>query len=187
MAKVSNILTADIVLTMDQERRILRDGAIAIQDDTIVAVGEKQSILEEYTSDATIDFGENLLMPGLINAHTHVPMTILRGLADDLRLDVWLLGYIMPVEREFVTPEFCTLGTKLACAEMIRGGITTFADMYYFEDIVAQATAQAGMRGICGQTVLKFPSPDAESFEDSLARAEQFIKEWKGHQDKLLS
>ena len=114
-------------------------------------------------------------MPGLVNAHTHVPMTLLRGLADDLRLDVWLLGYIMPVEREFVSPDFCRLGTQLACAEMIRSGVTTFADMYYFEEHVARATAEAGMRALCGQTVLKFPSPDAASFEDSLAAAREFI------------
>jgi 5-methylthioadenosine/S-adenosylhomocysteine deaminase len=108
-------------------------------------------------------------------------MSLLRGLADDMRLDVWLLGYMMPVEREFVSPEFCRLGTMLSCAEMIRSGITSFADMYYFEDTVAEATAVAGMRGICGQTVLKFPAPDADSFEDSLAAARNFIKKWKGH------
>ena len=101
-------------------------------------------------------------MPGLVNAHTHVPMTLLRGLADDLRLDVWLLGYMMPVEREFVSPDFVRLGTQLACAEMIRSGITCFADMYYFEE-VARATAEAGLRAVFGQTVMKFPAPDAAS------------------------
>ena len=101
-------------------------------------------------------------MPGMVNAHTHVPMTLLRGLADDLRLDVWLMGYMMPVEREFVSPEFVRLGTSLACAEFIRSGVTTFCDMYYFEEDVAKATADAGLRAVCAQTVLKFPSPDAE-------------------------
>jgi len=120
-------------------------------------------------------------MPGLVNAHTHAPMTLLRGLADDLRLDVWLMGYMMPVEREFVSPDFVTLGTKLACAEMIRSGTTCFADMYYFEDAVAAAAAAAGVRALCGQTVLKFPAPDAASFEDSLARAREFIERWKTH------
>jgi len=120
-------------------------------------------------------------MPGLINAHTHAPMTLLRGLADDLRLDVWLMGYMMPVEREFVTPEFVALGTRLACAEMIRSGTTCFADMYYFEESVAEAAAAAGLRALCGQTVLKFPAPDAASYEDSLARARDFIARWKGH------
>jgi len=105
----------------------------------------------------------------------------MRGLADDLRLDVWLMGYMMPVEREFVSPEFVRLGTLLACAEQIRSGITCFADMYYFEGDVAQATADAGLRGVCAQTVLKFPTPDAPSFEVALAYAREFIQKWKNH------
>ncbi len=181
MQSVDTILLSQLILTMDAERKILRDGAIAIQEDKIVAVDKREVLLASYSSEEQIDFGSDLLMPGLVNAHTHVPMTLLRGLADDLRLDVWLLGYMMPVEREFVTPEFCRLGTSIACAEMIRGGITSFADMYYFEDTVAEATAAAGMRGICGQTVLKFPSPDADSYEDSLARSREFIQAWKDH------
>ena len=120
-------------------------------------------------------------MPGLVNAHTHVPMTLLRGLADDLRLDVWLMGYMMPVEREFVSPDFVRLGTQLACAELIRSGVTCFADMYYFEEDVAKATVEAGLRAVCSQTVLKFPTPDAASYEDSLAAARDFIQRWKGH------
>jgi 5-methylthioadenosine/S-adenosylhomocysteine deaminase len=120
-------------------------------------------------------------MPGLVNAHTHVPMTLLRGLADDLRLDVWLMGYMLPVEREFVSPDFVRLGAQLACAEQIRSGVTTFNDMYYFESDIAKATAEAGMRAVCGQTVMKYPAPDAPAFEDSLARAREFIRQWKGH------
>jgi 5-methylthioadenosine/S-adenosylhomocysteine deaminase len=109
-------------------------------------------------------------------------MTLLRGLADDLRLDVWLLGYMMPVEKEFVSPEFVQLGTKLACVEQIRSGVTCFNDMYYFEEEVAQATAEAGMRAVCGQTVLKWPSPDAQSYEEALEYAREFIQRWKGHE-----
>jgi 5-methylthioadenosine/S-adenosylhomocysteine deaminase len=108
-------------------------------------------------------------------------MTLLRGLADDRRLDVWLMGYIMPVEREFVSPDFCRLGTSLACAEMIRSGTTCFADMYYFEDAIAEAIDAAGMRAVCSQTVLKFPAPDAESYEDSLNAARRFIERWRDH------
>ncbi|HET19917.1 MAG TPA: amidohydrolase, partial [Chromatiales bacterium] len=110
-----------------------------------------------------------------------VPMTLLRGLADDLRLDVWLLGYMMPVEREFVSPEFVRLGTLIGCAEFIRTGVTSFADMYYFEEDVAKATVEAGLRAVLGQTVLKFPAPDAPSYEDSLAAAREFIVGWKNH------
>src|SRR5688500_14422448 len=120
-------------------------------------------------------------MPGLVNAPTDAPMSLLRGLADDLKLDVWLMGYMMPVEREFVNPEFVRLGTRLACAEMIRSGITCFADMYYFEEAVAEAAAAAGMRALCAQTVLKFPTPDAASYEDALAYSRAFIARWKGH------
>jgi 5-methylthioadenosine/S-adenosylhomocysteine deaminase len=177
----SLILKNAIVLTMDARFTIYSPGAAAIQHDTILAVGPEKDILADYTSAEIIDCQGKVMMPGLINAHTHIPMTLLRGLADDLRLDVWLLGYMMPVEREFVSPEFVRLGTRLACAEMIRNGITAFADMYYFEDQVAFATAEAGMRGVCGQTVLKYPSPDAQSYEESLEKAREFIVKWKTH------
>jgi 5-methylthioadenosine/S-adenosylhomocysteine deaminase len=172
------LLTNAHILTMDARFTVLQSGAIAIADGRIVEVGAAAA---SFTSRETIDCRGRVVMPGLVNAHTHAPMTLLRGLADDLRLDVWLLGYMMPVEREFVRPEFVALGTKLACAEMIRSGTTCFADMYYFEDAVAQAAADAGVRAFCGQTVLKFPAPDAPSFEDSLALARDFIGRWKGH------
>ncbi|MCK5318209.1 MAG: amidohydrolase, partial [Anaerolineales bacterium] len=152
---------------------------IAIKDDTIIDVGPQDEVQQHHSAGELIDLGSRVIIPGLINAHTHVPMTLLRGLADDLRLDVWLMGYMMPVEREFVSPEFCRLGTQIACAEMIRGGVTCFADMYYFEDAVAQATKDVGMRAICGQSILKFPTPDAESFEDSIAASRSFIEKWK--------
>lgn len=181
MANVDWIVGNATVVTMDAEARVLRPGAVAVRGASIVGVGPEAEIVGAFEAAETLDAGGRTLIPGLINAHTHVPMTLLRGLADDRRLDVWLLGYMMPVEREFVSPEFVRLGTLLACAEMIRGGVTCFADMYYFEEAVAQATADAGMRGLCGQTVLKFPSPDAVSFEDSLAAAREFIGRWRGH------
>src|SRR5262245_1800441 len=172
------LLTNAHIVTMDERFTVHPGGAIAITGGEIVAVGR---VAGDYAPAETIDCRNRVVMPGLINAHTHAPMTLLRGLADDLRLDVWLLGYMMPVERAFVRPDFVALGTTLACAEMIRSGTTCFADMYYFEEAVADATARAGMRAICGQTVLKFPSPDAASFEDSLGRAREFITTWKGH------
>lgn len=181
MESVSMILKNAIILTMDDQFNIYEPGAIAIRQDRIEGVGFEQDILAIYQADEVFDCGGKILMPGLINAHTHVPMTLLRGLADDLRLDVWLLGYMMPVEREFVSPDFVSLGTKLAAAEMIRSGITTFADMYYFEDNVARSTAEAGMRAICSQSILKFPTPDAHSYEESLAYAREYIQRWKGH------
>jgi len=175
------ILSNALVLTMDQNFTQYFPGAVVVKGDAILAVGYEEEIRKEFSAPETIDCNHKVLMPGLINAHTHVPMTLLRGLADDLRLDVWLMGYMMPVEREFVSPEFVRLGTLLACAEQIRSGVTTFNDMYYFEEDVAKAAADAGMRAVCGQTVMKFPAPDADSFEDSLQMAREFIERWKDH------
>lgn len=179
--------TADVllinahILTMDEAFTQYRHGALAVKGDSILAVGPQEEITAQYNAPQVLDCDGKILMPGLVNTHTHVPMTLLRGLADDLRLDVWLLGYMWPVEREFVSPEFCRLGTLIACAEFIRSGVTCFADMYFFEDDVAQATVEAGLRGVCGQSVLKFPTSDSASFEDALARAREFIQKWKGH------
>jgi 5-methylthioadenosine/S-adenosylhomocysteine deaminase len=172
------LLTNGVVLTMDPQFTVHRLGTVAVTGDSIVAVGPGALA---YDAAETIDCGGRVIMPGLINAHTHVPMTLLRGLADDLRLDVWLMGYMMPVERAFVSPDFVRLGTRLGCAEMIRSGVTCFADMYYFEEAIAEATAAAGMRALCGQTVLRFPTPDATSYEESLALARDFIQRWRGH------
>ena len=178
---VDLVLTNAIVLTMDDQMTLYEPGAVAINGDTIVAVGKAADLLASIQAKQVHDCGGKVLMPGMVNAHTHVPMTLLRGLADDLRLDVWLMGYMMPVERQFVSPEFVRLGTQLACAELIRSGVTCFADMYYFEEHVAQATAEAGMRAVCSQTVLKFPAPDARDYEESLERARIFLQEWKDH------
>src|SRR6267142_736926 len=178
MATCDLRLTNATVLTMDQRFTVHRRSCVAITGDSIVAVGAGA---DGYTAADTIDCRGRVVMPGLVNAHTHVPMTLLRGLADDLRLDVWLMGYMMPVERAFVSPDFVRLGTRLGCAEMIRSGVTCFADMYYFEDAIAEATADAGMRALCAQTVLRFPTPDATSYEESLARARDFIERWRGH------
>ncbi len=181
MPKVDTLFVGGTVLTMNAALDIYRDGAVAVLADSLVAVGPREAIVKTYEADEVIDCRDHIVMPGLVNTHTHMPMTLLRAMADDLRLDVWLMGYMMPVEREFVNPEFCRLGTELSCAEMIRGGTTLFADMYYYEADVAAAAAQAGLRGVCGQSVMKFPAPDAESYEESLAYTRQFIEEWKGH------
>ncbi len=175
------LLTHAHVLTMDEEFRQYERGAVLVDGNQILDVGDEQRLRDLYPEVKTFDCGGKVLLPGLVNAHTHVPMTLLRGLADDRRLDVWLLGYVMPVEREFVSPEFVRLGTSIACAELIRSGVTCFADMYYFEESVAEATAAAGLRALCAQTVLKFPAPDAASYEESLAAARDFIERWKDH------
>ena len=179
--KADFILKNAVLLTMDESLSIFEPGAVAVQGDHIIAVGSEDDVIQQYTSEQTIDSHGKVLMPGLINAHTHAAMTLLRGLADDLRLDVWLMGYMMPVERQFVSSDFVKLGTQLACAEMIRSGITCFADMYYFEDDAAQATANAGLRAVCAQTILKFPGPDARDYEEALDRSRIFVQKWLGH------
>src|SRR5689334_2130775 len=144
MAKQADVLFVNaLLLTMDGKLNQYDPGAVAVQGDSIIAVGPEADVKKEYSGEEVIDCGGRVLTPGLVNAHTHVPMTLLRGLADDLRLDVWLMGYMLPVEREFVSPEFVRLGTSLACAEQIRSGVTTFNDMYYFEEHVAKAAADA--------------------------------------------
>ena len=152
---------------MDDVGQVFTPGIVAIAGDSIAAVGGLE-LEAEYTSGEVLDCTGQIVMPGLVNAHTHLPMTLLRGLADDLRLDVWLNGYMMPVEREFVDPEFCHWGTLLACVELIKSGVTSFADMYYFEWNVAAAVAEAGLRGVCGETLLKFHTPDAASYDVGL-------------------
>lgn len=181
MISADTLLTNGTVVTMDGSYTVIPDGAVAIRDDSIVAVGQTAQLKAEVDAAEVVDCTGLTITPGLVNAHTHIPMTLLRGLADDLRLDVWLIGYMMPVEREFVNPEFVRLGALLGCAEMILSGITSFADMYYYEDSVAEATAEAGLRGVLGQTVLKFPSPDALSYEEGLSRCRAFIEKWQGH------
>ena len=179
--KVDKLLINAHVICMDDQFQQYDKGAVAIKGDLIAAVGDQDELQEKFQAEELRDCQGKLLMPGFVNAHTHVPMNLLRGLGDDLRLDVWLLGYIMPVEREYVDPGFVHLGTTLACAELIRSGVTSFADMYYFEDQVAESTAEAGLRAVCCQTILKFPSPDALSYEESLAASEVMIKKWKDH------
>jgi 5-methylthioadenosine/S-adenosylhomocysteine deaminase len=178
--QVDLILRGGTLVTMNGKYDVFEDGAIAVRGDSIVAVGETSEIDQAYRADETVDCPDTVIMPGLVNAHTHIPMTLMRGLNDDLRLDVWL-GYLMPVEREFVTPEFVKLGTRVACAEMIRSGVTSFADMFYYEDAIAEMTAEIGMRALLGQTILVFPAPDAETFEDALVLCRHFIKRWEGH------
>ncbi|NLF11134.1 MAG: amidohydrolase, partial [Anaerolineaceae bacterium] len=175
------ILANGVVVTMNAPGDLFARGAVAIRGREIVAVGPADDILAGWQAPEVVDCDGAAIMPGLINAHAHVPMSLLRGLADDLRLDVWLFGYMLPVEREFVSPEFCRWGTLLSCAEMIRSGVTTFADMYYYEADVAQSAAEAGMRAICAETIMKWPTPDAESYDESLARCRAFIEAWKDH------
>jgi 5-methylthioadenosine/S-adenosylhomocysteine deaminase len=181
MMKADTILSNGTVVTMNEHLDVFPQGAVVIKGGRIVAVG-LADLSGRYEAERTIDCAGQVVIPGLINAHTHVPMSLLRGLADDLRLDVWLYGYMLPVEREFVNEEFCYYGALLSCAEMIRSGVTCFADTYYFEDEVARAAQEAGMRAVCAETVMKLPTPDAASYDESLEYCRRFIAGWKGHE-----
>ncbi|MCK4960938.1 MAG: amidohydrolase family protein, partial [Anaerolineales bacterium] len=182
MTKVDVILTGGSVITMNGDFTLFSPGAVAIRDGVIEAVGPADEIAVAYTADEGVDCSGCAVIPGLVNAHTHAPMTLLRGVADDLRLDVWLHGYILPMESRFVNPGFARLGTLLSCAEFIRGGVTCFADMYYFEDEVAQATAEVGMRAVCAETVMKMPTPNAATYEDGLRYCREFMERWKDYE-----
>jgi 5-methylthioadenosine/S-adenosylhomocysteine deaminase len=178
--KVDLLVAGGMVVTMDGERRVLEDGTVAVKGDAILAVGSRAEIEAKYDGAQRIDARGKLVLPGLINGHTHVPMTLLRGLKDDVTLDVWLKKYIFPAEAKNVTEDFVRWGTRLAAAEQIRGGVTTFADMYYFEDSIAEETRAAGMRGVLGETILDFPAPDNKTNAAMLEYTEKFLKRWQG-------
>ena len=181
---VSLVLTGGIVVTMDGSARVLSPGAVAIDGRDIVGVDTPASIAARFSGGESIDTSGQVVMPGLINTHTHAPMVLYRGLADDLALMDWLQKYIFPAEAKTVTPAFVRAGTRLAAVEMIRSGPTTYVDMYYFEEEIARATKAAGLRGVLGQTVIQFPVADAKTPEEGLARAERFIKEFAN--DELI-
>jgi 5-methylthioadenosine/S-adenosylhomocysteine deaminase len=178
--RVDLIVTGGTVVTMDGPRTIYDDGAVVVKGDTIVAAGPCSELAAKYQASQTIDATGKLVLPGFINGHTHVPMTLFRGLHDDVTLNDWLYKYIFPAEKENVNEDFVRWGTRLATAEQIRGGVTTFADMYYFEDAVAEETKAAGMRGVLGETFIDFPAPDNKSEAEMLAYTEKFLKKWQG-------
>src|SRR5579859_281824 len=179
---VDLLISGGTIVTMDPERRILENGFVVVKGDTIIAIGQGVPRLPDgpiFTKQA-IDAKGGLILPGFVNGHTHAPMTLLRGLRDDVTLDDWLRKYIFPAEAKNVTEDFVRWGTRLAAAEMIRGGVTTFADMYYFEDAIADETKSAGMRGVLGETFIDFPAPDNKTNAAMLEYTERFLKRWQG-------
>ena len=170
------------MVTMDSSRQVITNGAVAIDGGRILAVGARSEILKQYYAFETIEANDRLIIPGLINGHTHIPMTLFRGLADDLDLQEWLTKYIFPAEAKNVTEEFVRVGTRLGLAEMIRGGTTTYCDMYYFEDAIADETARAGVRGLLGETLIDFPVADNKTHEEGMAYVERYVSRWKGHE-----
>jgi 5-methylthioadenosine/S-adenosylhomocysteine deaminase len=174
------IWTGRYVVTMDPQRRLIENGAIAIRGERILAAGPKAEIEQRYQARQRLDRPDAILAPGLIDTHTHAAMSLFRGIADDLRLQEWLEHYIFPAEARNVTPEFVRWGTRLGCLEMMLSGTTTYTDMYYFEDVVAEATKEAGLRGVLGETIIGFPSPDAKTPNDALAFTDRFLTRFSG-------
>lgn len=179
--RVDLIVQGGMTLAMDAERRVFPDGLVAIRGDRIVAVGDRRELAARFLPRRIIHAGGDAVLPGLINGHTHAPMVLFRGIADDLELHEWLTKYIFPAEAKNVSREFVLWGTRLACLEMIRGGTTTFADMYYFESAVAEAAAGAGMRGVLAETIIDFPSPDSPTPQAGLEYTDRFVKQWRTH------
>ena len=181
---VDLLIVGGTVVTMDGKRRVIEDGAIAVSRGRVVAVGKRADIERRFRVNPRgelINATGKVIIPGLINGHTHVPMTLFRGLADDLDLMEWLTKYIFPAEAKNVTEEFVRAGTQLGLAEMIRSGTTTYCDMYYFEDAIADETARAGVRGVLGETVIDFPVADNKTWDEAMAYSERFVRKWKGH------
>jgi 5-methylthioadenosine/S-adenosylhomocysteine deaminase len=181
LKRVDLIVSGGTVVTMGKDRRVIEDGAVAVAGGRIVAVGKRGEVESQYAAREVIDARGRAVIPGLINGHTHVPMTLFRGIADDLDLNEWLTKYIFPAEAKNVTEDFVRVGTQLGLAEMIRGGTTTYCDMYYFEDAVADETQRAGVRGVLGETVIDFPVPDNKTWPDAMRYTDNFVRKWKGN------
>ena len=183
--QIDLIVLGDYVISMDEAATVIENGAVAIDDGLIIAMGTAADISAEYSAVETLPGHKRIVMPGLVNGHSHAAMTLLRGVADDLDLMDWLTNYIFPAEVEFVDADFVRIGTELACWEMIRGGTTTFVDMYYFPDTVAEVVDQCGMRALISSTVIDQRSPDAEGATDSIEKGIGFIERWQGKNSRI--
>ena len=181
MTRVDLLVLNGTLVTMDKQHRVIQDAGVAVAGGRIVAVGSSKDIVRMYAAPESVDARGKIIIPGLINGHTHIPMTLFRGLADDLDLQDWLTKYIVPAEAKNVSEGFVRAGTRLGLAEMIRGGTTTYCDMYYFEDAIADETAKAGVRGVLGETVIDFPVADNKTNAEAMAYVERFVQKWQGN------
>jgi len=185
MQNVDYIICGDYVLPMDEGLTVIKDGAIAVSGTTILEVGTSKEISKKYASEAIIMGEGKAVFPGLINTHTHAAMVYFRGIADDLPLKEWLENHIWPAENRWLGPEFISDAIELACLEMLKGGVTTYNDMYFYEDAAGKVTKKIGMRAVLGVGILDFPSKSANTSDEYFANAESFIKNWKG--DELIT
>ena len=178
------VIRAKYVVSMDAQHRVIDQGAVAICGARIVGVGTQAEIARRFEARRTLDKPDALVAPGLIDTHTHAAMSLFRAIADDMRLEDWLNNFIFPAEAKNVSRDFVRWGTRLACLEMVLAGITTYTDMYYFEDTAAETAKQAGVRGVLGQTVIGFPAPDYKTWPEAIRAAESFIRRYRG--DELI-
>lgn len=179
------IVYADYLLTMEPGQPVIENGAVVIAGDVIIATGEREAIDKQYIAPKSISGKGRVLMPGLVNGHTHTSMTLFRGMVDDLDLMTWLNEYVFPMEGRFVTPDFVTTGTRLACWEMIRGGTTTFVDMYFYPDQIAAVVDQCGLRAVVAAPHIDYPSPGFKGWDDSFAAARDFVSRWQGKHPRI--
>ncbi|MEC8645223.1 MAG: amidohydrolase [Pseudomonadota bacterium] len=184
--KIDLLIEGDHIVTMDGGPGVLQNGSVAIHEGLIVDVGKSETIKKQYKAKIVLEGQNKIVMPGLINGHSHAAMTLFRGIADDYPLFEWLNNYIFPAEVAFVDKEFVAIGTELACWEMIRGGTTTFVDMYYFPDTISRVVDSCGLRALVSATIIDQASPDASNAKDSLAKGEIFIRKWKGKSRRVM-
>ena len=183
--EVDLIVSGAYVITMDEARPVIANGAVAIDEGVILAVGAQSDIAAGYSAAREIDGANRALLPGLINGHGHAAMVLFRGMADDLDLMTWLQNYIFPMEGRFVDPEFVRIGVQLACWEMIRGGTTTFVDMYFYPEVSSAVVEECGLRAIIGAPSIDFPSPGFKGWEDSFAASIDYVKRWTGRNSRI--
>lgn len=179
------LVTADYVLTMAPQQPLLKGAGVGIQDGQVVAVGTEDELRKTYAPKAEITTENEVLLPGLINGHTHAAMTLFRGIADDLALMEWLTQYIFPAEIRFVNEDFVRIGTELACLEMIKGGTTTFVDMYFHPNEVAKVVDRCGLRAVVAASIIEQESGYSKDFEDAMNKGEVFVKQWRNKNGRI--
>lgn len=184
--RVDLIVAGEYVVTMDPQQPVIHNGAVSIDDGAIVAVGPEDQIRASYRADRLLPGQDKVVIPGLINGHTHLAMALFRSLADDLTLQDWLFNHIFPAEAQFVNPEFVRIGVELACWEMIRGGTTTFVDMYFYPDVEAEVIERCGLRGVIAPSAIDFPSPGFTGWDDSFGSAVDFVERWQGRNPRII-
>jgi 5-methylthioadenosine/S-adenosylhomocysteine deaminase len=187
LISVNYIIGGDYVLTVDKGLTVIRDGAVAVKGHEIIEVGTSAEIFKKYSPEAVVKEEGTVVLPGLINTHTHAAMVYFRGIADDLPLKDWLEKHIWPAENRWLGPEFISDAIELACLEMLRAGVTTYNDMYFYEDAAGRAAKRIGMRAVLGVGILDFPTKSAGTSDEYFVNAESFIKDWKEKEDDLIT